>query len=349
MAEANYKDNINFRFLPTMGIQTRFILIAGLIVTGFIIQLVFGTLFGWPLVLLGAILGSVRGFSTEPELVGTEEWQTTTIDELESIEELSRKTKEWHSPSDMFRPTTGAGCGMLVLALTVLVISSLVIWFTVDLPSTRSAIMRRMVTPIWILDFVTMLLPIWLVGWIRVWEPEVLSRKTSYLLGIYRTFGTDPNLEFVPSLLVTKQDDRSVPHDCRLLVKVRTAPAEFVGIQVQVSMNNVQGSLCPYCYSVIIAKPEFGLKPRAEKHLSPPEPGGFAGLGALFADANARKEMAFLRFRKSLVEFASEADVDVIVVRQNTRGKGYHTSKEQAFQVFNDALDLTMLILKSSA
>ncbi|MCL6628105.1 MAG: hypothetical protein K6U00_00715 [Armatimonadetes bacterium] len=348
MAEVNYKNSIHFRFLPNMDIGTRFILISGLIVTGFVIQLVFGALFGWPLVFLAALLGSVRGLSTEPKLAGIQEWQTTTIDELESVEELSRKTKEWHGPSDIFRPTSAAGCGMLILALIVLVISSSIIWFTVDLPSTRSAVMRRMVTPIWILDFVTMMLPIWFIGWIHLWEPTELSRKASYLLGIYRTFSTDPNLEFVPSLLVTKQEDRSVPHDCRLLVKIRTAPAEFIGIQVQVSMNKVQGSLYPYCYSVIIAKPEFGLKPRAEKHLSLPELGGLAGLGALFADANARKEMAFLRFRKSLVEFTSEADVDVIVVRQNTHGKGYHTSKEQAFQVFNDALDLTMLILKSS-
>ena len=165
--------------------------------------------------------------------------------------------------------------------------------------------------------------------------------------GIATTVESNAHLELQPSMQLAKSSDGDVPVDVKLLVKIKDSDPNFIGIQVQVSFNNVQGSSLPYTYCVLLAKPEFELTRRTEMVEMPP-PGGFSvGFLGLFADENAKRESHFARFSGSLIEMKKEGEVDIAVVRQDTSpNQGYTTGPNQALEVFSDAYLLAMKMLK---
>ena len=346
---------ICFMFASRMPMNNRIKWIAGLIGVGVILQLFVSIFLGWLFVLAGCLLGVIQGKSVQPEVSGAGEWQTTTIEELQDIEKLSMQIGKWQERTDAFKAVSGTGCAVVVLALCVVLLGAVIIAAFVDRgvdifdssgglfsPPIRGGA----VSVLWVIDALTMLIPIWFAGSMSAWKPPLLEEKAGYLLYIYCRFKSEPDLEFLPSLNVAKAGDRVVPTDCRLLAKIKTAPSEFIGIQVQISMNDVQGKKYPYSYSVILAKKEFKLAQRVSNFLTPPDDGGWLGLGKLLKSANDRREMAFSQYDGSITELEAESDVDVIVVRQVTSDEGYHTSEEQAVEVFDDALKLARLILK---
>ena len=339
---------VNFRFAPKMPINTRLMWIAILLFAGFAIQFSFSIWLGWLVFLVGCCLGIIRGKSIEPDVPANAEWKTTTIEELEDIRKLARQIGERKGRANAFRATSGAGCGFVFLTLVVSTVITIIIASTVDrfgVGGSRLAAPMQggLVYPIWILDSLTILIPIWFAGWLNFWEPPQLPQKADYLLKIGQAYKDQPALEFVPSLSVSTKNDLSVPRDARMLVRFKDGPPEFIGIQIQISMNDVQGTKYPYSYSVIIAKKEFGLKQKALPLLDPPGGGGV--LARLFKTANDRKELAFPQYNGSIVELSSESDVDVVVVRQLTSGTGYHTTIDQAKAVFANALGLANKIL----
>jgi hypothetical protein len=105
------------------------------------------------------------------------------------------------------------------------------------------------------------------------------------------------------------------------MVRFIGAPNWWIGLQIQICINTVQGSDFPYLYCVLLAKPEANL------HL-------------MF------HQLSVLPQPKLTVEPSSQADVDVIVVRQTTTKKaGYHTKPQDAQRVVAAALDIAQGIL----
>ncbi|MBM3334738.1 hypothetical protein FJY63_08760 [Candidatus Sumerlaeota bacterium] len=93
------------------------------------------------------------------------------------------------------------------------------------------------------------------------------------------------------------------------------APKDFMGIQVRVSLNDVQGTKYPYLYCVILAKPGFGLS----QWKTQPKMG--AG--------------------QVTTEYQESGEVELIVVRQTTtRRSGYHTNKAAQARVFEAAVEI---------
>jgi hypothetical protein len=130
------------------------------------------------------------------------------------------------------------------------------------------------------------------------------------------------------------------------MVKIKDTAPDFMGIQIQTSLNDVQGRKYPYTYCVLIARPAFNLIEKATKVVEmPPEGGSMVGFLGLFADANDKKEAVFPRFEGSLVELKEEGEVDIAVVRQRTGGKGYTTFPDQAAAVFAAAYSLAKRVL----
>jgi hypothetical protein len=97
------------------------------------------------------------------------------------------------------------------------------------------------------------------------------------------------------------------PNDARLMVRFNQAPEDFIGVQFQISINNVKSTQYPYLYAVILAKPGFKLRDK-------------------FKDPKI----------DNLIMENEEADeADVIVIRQfTTQTSGYHTdTKTQEYIV----------------
>ncbi|MBP6963544.1 MAG: hypothetical protein KBC96_03965 [Armatimonadetes bacterium] len=347
------KERLEFAIASGMPLGPRTVLIACLMFAGFAIQLTVSVLLGWLSFLAGCLLGIIRGRSNAPKIQGKGEWANTTIEELEQIEKLSIRIRSWRERTDAFRATSCGGCVMTLIGLLALFISTFLIGKYVDRVADGYEMFARMFLPavnggliasVWVMDVLTVFVPIWFAGGISAWEPPELPRKAKYLLDIHRSYKLEPELEFAPSLHVQKKDDRAIPTDARLMIKFRGAPKEFLGVQVQISLNSVQGTNYPYCYAVILAKKEFGLVRRAQEYL---KDGDQTGLLGLFKSENDRKEMAHQKFADSIVETESQTDVDVVVIRQVTVGRGYHTTEEQAIGVVSDALDLARLVLKT--
>lgn len=345
-------DKLQFAIVSSMPMGARLGWIACLLLGGFAIQLTVSVFLGWLVFLAGCLLGIIRSKSTEPKVGGKGDWSTTTIEELERIEKLSIRIRNWRERTNAFRATSGGGCAMVLFGLIGLFVSTFLIAEYVDrapdfllmlgmvfVPPLRGGF----VAPIWAIDVFTLFLPIWFAGALAAWEPPELPRKARYLLDIYGRYKSQPELEFLPSLYVQAKDDRAVPTDCRLMIKFKDAPKEFMGVQVQISLNDVQGTKYPYAYAVILAKKAFGLTKKAAPYLEEGEGGGLLGL---FKSAADRKELELKQFAGSVAEIEDQPDVDVVVVRQVAAAKGYHTTEEQALEVVSDALNLVQLVLK---
>jgi hypothetical protein len=104
------------------------------------------------------------------------------------------------------------------------------------------------------------------------------------------------------------QTDR-LPLDVKATIRFKDAPAAFLGLQMQISINSVQGRDFPYFYCVLVAKEEFGAL-----RVGPP-PKGIE------------------------VEPGHDAGVQVVVMRQaTTKNAGYHTDPEAARRILAFAL-----------
>ena len=120
---------------------------------------------------------------------------------------------------------------------------------------------------------------------------------------------------------VAGRDESRTPIGARVFVRFPDGPEDFLGLQYQVAINEVQGSNYPYLYAVIVAQKSFRLldEPLAEyrRRLTPAnEPGGLLG----FLGLTSTKD-------RLTIEEGREDEVDVIIIRQHTtKQSGYHTT-----------------------
>ena len=108
------------------------------------------------------------------------------------------------------------------------------------------------------------------------------------------------------------------PLDAKMVLAFHNGPPEFLGLQLQLAINNVQGTDYPYFYCVLVARPPFGLLPKSRSELMP----------------------------DITVEKSHEGDVDIIVIRQTTtQTSGYYTKPNTVKTLFLYALAEARLVL----
>jgi hypothetical protein len=148
----------------------------------------------------------------------------------------------------------------------------------------------------------------------RYLRQDRLIVKIKLLEKVIEELSRPSDIQVLPMLATqATKEERRFPTDARLMLRLIGAPAAFLGIQVQISINSVQGTDYPYLYCVLLARSEAGL---------------FAGWRDIV------KEMP--EFRESILpsEPSNEEGVDVLVIRQKTtRTSGYHTNQEQAISI----------------
>ena len=332
-----------FAFMKGIPMAVRVKRILILAAVGFALQLFVSPVIGWFAILAAALMGSMKSRSNEPKITQLGDWQPVTVDEMEKARKFLDSTSEIKS----------GGCGAAVLGFGAVIgalLIGLVLFLAVD-GSTLLEVWKPVLTggplsvPL-VADVLTFAAAIGLSGGTKAWEPPQLRTKFEQISQILAIGRENPQLDFQPNLQLAKTKDGSVPTDCKLLVKIKDAPPNFIGIQVQTSFNEVRNSSLPYTYCVLLAKPDFELTRRTETIEIPP-PGGFpAGFLGLLADANTKRESKFARFHGSLIEMKREGEVDIAVVRQDTsEGEGYTTSPSQALEVFSDAYVLAKKML----
>jgi hypothetical protein len=305
----DYKHRNELRFhVAGIPYNARLALVAGLWATGLIVQAALGWILpGAAVILVGTILALTRGYSNEPpgRLQGEKRWETATLERFERIAQLDAESRRWDR-SAWIDATNPWGCltGLLLLA-AVFVASASLGTVSVQLAATCA------------LDGAALFAPFWLTGIRRYFHRTELTIRVGALQDIVnRVSGKSASgLTAMPMLELQKTTGGDIPQDVKLIVQFSDAPENFLGIQVQVSLNNVQGTKYPYLYCVILAKPGFGLK-----------------------EWNVH---ALARGDKITTEYKKTAEIELIVVRQTTTQKsGYHTNRSAQIRVFDAALEI---------
>jgi hypothetical protein len=161
-----------------------------------------------------------------------------------------------------------------------------------------------------------LLVPLWLNGIRTVWNPSEL-RKKGEALALARAAAAGPakgHFDFIPMLALRKGARGSYPVDARLMLRpAREDASGFLGVQVQVSINSVQGTDYAYLYAVVLGKSPFTIPGKA-----------------------GRRTVAGVEL---VGEFGEKDGVHFLVIRQHAdKGGGWSTDKAQIDVIVAEAL-----------
>lgn len=327
LPDAAQAPTVEFKLFKTMSYGTRVALILCFLVGGVCLQLLTAWWSGLPLVFFGALLGLCNGVTNKPSELRFGKWENVTFDHLRKVEEMLQKSARWGR--DFYGLTSCIGCLFFLLLLGGIgTMASLLLSGAEE--NSCYAIMA---------DGFLMFFLLFVTGRRVAWEPDGLRIKLQPLLHVCEYLRTQrqPEIEIVPMLELQGKGDKLVPRDCKLMLKLKRAPAEFLGIQAQTSLNDVQGTKYPYLYCVLLAKPGARLVDRVRPFLTDAtERLGF------FANANdkANPDLRKKRYGRAVAECDIKKDVELVVIRQVTLGTGYHTNPAGQIYVVRTAIDL---------
>jgi hypothetical protein len=161
-----------------------------------------------------------------------------------------------------------------------------------------------------------LLVPLWFSGIRTVWQPSEL-RKKGEALAIARAAAAGPaggRFDFIPMLALRESKRGRYPVDARLMLRPSREDATgFLGVQVQVSINSVQGTDFAYLYAVVLGKAPFTIPGKAGRRT-------FSGVDLVG-------------------EFGEKDGVRFLVIRQHAdKGGGWSTEKQQIEVIVAEAL-----------
>jgi hypothetical protein len=301
------RDDIKFLFMKGIPYNMRLALIVSCMVAGLMIQLFYSFLPGLILLALATAIGLVRGYDLKIEAKNSsEKWNQVTPDEYKKVKAKQKDLARWDLDAfDITNPLGGA-------VFVILGIAAVLIWLVLQRQPGH-------VSTYWALDCLVLLIPHWITGVKGYLKQDRLIIKIKLLEEVMGELARPSYIQVLPMLATqATQEDRRFPTDARLMLRLIGAPAAFLGIQIQISINSVQGTDYPYLYCVLLARNEAGL---------------FAGWRDI---VNKMPE-----FRESILpdEPRNEEGVDILVIRQKTtQTSGYHTKPDQAISIVTFAV-----------
>jgi hypothetical protein len=240
--------------LPLGGLGSRFVLSGALFAVGLAAWCLGNgpvAATGLALLVAGHLPLWVRTQTTAPGGATPEHedvWAPVEDDWLERVEALEKQGERWDTtPWDISN-----GLGFLSLLGVLLLVA--VIALTVGTAFGPDALFRLAVAA------ALLVVPHWINGMRTTWNPSELRKKGQALAVARATVEEVGGKEFdlVPLLALRESRRGHYPVDARLMARPTHEDASgFLGVQVQVSMNNVQGTDYPYLYAVILAKDAF--------------------------------------------------------------------------------------------
>ncbi len=232
-------------------------------------------------------------------------WAPVEDDWLNRVLDLEERGARWDTtPWDI---SNGIGC----LALLGLLLAIATLAFLAGAALGEDGLFRVAVAaPL-------LFVPLWLSGMRTTWNPSELRRKGEALAVARAAIeeSTGKAFDLVPLLALREGRQGHYPVDARLMARpAREDASGFLGVQVQVAMNNVQGRDYPYLYAVILGK------------------GGFR-----FSDAPGRQGVHGVDL---VLEGGENEGVRYRVVRQHAdRSGGWHTEPDHIRGIVTAALE----------
>jgi hypothetical protein len=239
-----------------------------------------GVFLGLLVMVPGVVLMWMKNFRNKPLDLGFEDWQPATAAEFNRIRSNLSATRK-----QRFSPLHRGGLG----AMLVVVAGALALFVGLG---------GNSLTGIAFLDAAVLLLPFAFSGNVSLWTPRELAFKMACLEPLAGAEPEGGEIIVTPYLRLDKdKENHQIPEDVRLMVEPRRKPADFLGAQFQVAVNNGPNGAVPYLYAVFLCR----------------------GKGPTF-DAISRMD-----FGNFVDEPGGDKEYGYVVVRQQTASGGYHT------------------------
>ena len=299
-------DDIAFLFLPKIPYEQRLLIAGACVAVGVVFQvteILFLFYIGTAFVFVGALGMLARRIVNRPNVRGKREWEAVTLDRWERVVELDRESRRW---SRAFLSTSsGLGVFAGLVGIALIYLAGLFVYRL-----TRT----RMLYVAWLLDAYMLFGALWLSGGVFAWRPTrlLLVIKTLLPWAEHLKQAVGPGAVVQPMLEIKRSAEGELPTGARYFVRWPASKSGLMGLQIQLSLNNVQGRQYPYLYAVIVAEKGVGL----------------------------RDNPLFVEARKSddTVSFEHEPDVEVAVIRQRTTAStGYHTKPKDQLRIIQKA------------
>jgi hypothetical protein len=280
--------------VPKIVFPVRLAAFAGFAALGFAAQILLpgggGFILGLLLMVPGLVLISAKNYRNKPLDIGLEDWQPASAAEFNRVRANLSLTKE-----NRFSIFYKGGLG--VAAIVVLGVVSFFL-----LGSGRSFAATLCI------DALVLLIPLLFTGNVSLWTPKELARKMSAFEAIVTSEPTEGGPVIItPYLRLDKdKEGRQIPEDIRLMVEPRRKPADFLGVQLQVAINNGPNGPVPYMYGVFLCR----------------------GKGETY------QAFAAARFGDYVKEPGGDKEYGFVVVRQRTESGGYHTTPDDCRELY---------------
>ncbi len=301
--------DIHFLFAKSWPYLLRIKIVLALFGLGLTAQLFINFWLGLAFLAFATGLTLIKGYSARPSVRGPEDWSQVTPDEYQKIQLKQKQLQQWDL--DCFDITNPLG----VACFAGCALGCAAVWFHFVMQG------NEVLAGYWAWDSAVVFAPHWFVGVRDFLKKDRLIIKVKLLEGMMRFLSAPSDVQVLPMLATRRtKEGKKVPTDARLMLRFFPAPKEFLGLQVQISMNTVQGTDYPYLYCVLIAKSSRFFHDMKDHIRNPP--------------------------RGLTLEHKSENDVTVLVIRQRTtRTSGYHTNRRAAEYVLKSAVDITRQLL----
>ena len=303
------RGEIHFHFARSLPYDKRLAAILVLLTAGFVVQavaLAFGSVAGVMAGVLclfpATLLSLVKGYTNRPATMkGSREWRGAEREHLARILTIGEKAKTWDQ--SFLDITCPRGCVALVAVISVVFFGAVVLG---DLGF-------ELLACVWFVDACVLILPHWVTGVRTVLTNAPLTIKAQLLLHILDVWkaAAQADEKMLPQMEVLHTPEGQLPQDAKLVLQMDRLGQDFLGLQTQVVINNVQGSDYPYLYCVLVARPKLGLLTQLQ-----PEPPA-----------------------EIVAESKTQDDVEILIIRQHTtKTSGYHTDPAAALRIFQYAL-----------
>lgn len=164
---------------------------------------------------------------------------------------------------------------------------------------------------VFFLDALLFFFPGLFFGQAKIFIPLTFQLKLSGFLSIMN-IKLPPNFRLTPYLRFDKdKDNLDVPEDIRFMLELKRKPEDLIGVQFQMAINNGANGAVPYLYAVILTK----------------------GKGA------THKTLSQINISGYHVEVGGDDEYGTVVIRQFTKGTGYHTKNEHCINLFESIIE----------
>jgi hypothetical protein len=290
-----------FHLWPSLAYGRRLAGSFAMMATGIVGQILTASVLpGILLIALGTLLLLVRGYDNRVDQKiydPAAEWERVEIERLAELRKLHREMRRWDASA--LDVTNKLGAPLFILIAAAMGVTA---WLT------------RGPLQILVIDAMVLLLPHWLTGIRSILVLPNLMVRVNLLDDIVQQFARELADHKVHLLMLLRGAGTKIPDDVKLKVDIKGHDDDFLGMYVQVVVNEVQGSSYPYLYVVLVARREYGLVAAHNAYSAPPD---------------------------ITTEFNLQDNVEVLVLRQTTTDKsGYHTGLGEAQRILSEGLAL---------